>query len=121
VTTTTFATADAEDAGPTLEELEYQGRRLAEELATLQHYDAHHADNAATKTAEVVQLAKALAALPATASASTVAEAKRALTDAEYQRDRALEEKANLQDELLEVPLRIRANAKAIAAAKAEQ
>jgi hypothetical protein len=103
-----------------LDDLVQIGKRLAEELATLQHYDQHHADNAAAKTVEVVQLAKALAALPADASASTVAEAKRALTDAEYQRDRALEEKANLQDELLEVPLRIRANAKAVAAAKAE-
>jgi hypothetical protein len=113
-------TAPPTDAERELADLVQIGRRLAEELETLQRYDAHHADNAATKTAEVVHLAKALAALPADASAYVVADAKRAVTAAELQRDRALEERANLQPELAETPKLIAQNKKAIAAARAE-
>jgi hypothetical protein len=103
-----------------VEELEYQGNRLREELATLQKMEAVHTARADECDAAIVDLTKAFAVLPADADARTVFDAKSLILAAELNRGLAFEEKARLQDELLETPKLIAAKEKQIAKAKAD-
>ena len=113
-------TATPTDAERKLDDLENQGRRLHEELETLQKMEAVHTARADECDAAIVELTKAFAALPKDADARTVFDAKSLILAAELNRGLALEEKARLQDELLETPKLIAANEKAAAKAKAE-
>jgi hypothetical protein len=112
--------APALPAQQKVEELEYQGNRLREELATLQKMEAVHTARADECDAALVELTKAFAALPKDADARTVFDAKSLILGAELNRGLALEEKARLQEELLETPKLIAANEKAVAKTRAE-
>ena len=120
--TVTTMTAVAADDGPPqdLDALLYQGRRLQEELETLKAHDAHLTAQLEHHEAELVRANDELANLPKDAGPRTKFEAKSAVIAIELNRDDLVEQRANLQPELKATPALIAANAKAVAAAKAE-
>ena len=120
-TTTAFATDDpTPDPVALLADLEYRGRRLAEELETLQKQESFLQSEIARHEAELVTANEALAALPKDATAHPVFDAKTVVIAIEFNRDLLKEQLAALQPELLETPKLIAQNEKAVAAAKAE-
>jgi hypothetical protein len=108
------------DAQRKVEDLEYLGRRLVEELDTLKQLEAVHTARADECEAAVVALSKAYAKLPTDATAQDVFDAKSLILAAELNKGKALEERGRLQPELDETPNLIAENEKALAELKAE-
>lgn len=113
-------TAPPTDAERELDALLDHGRRLAEELETLQKQDAYLQSEIARHDDALVTANEALAALPKDASPTVVFEAKQAVVGVEFNRNRLREQLADLQPELLATPSLISANEKATAKARAE-
>jgi hypothetical protein len=105
---------------PTLAELEYTGRRHAENLAGLERMEAHQTSEIARLDAKLAALAEYQAQLPASADAATVHEAKKAIIDTELARGLMAEERARLQRELAATPKLIKDNTAAIEALKSK-
>jgi hypothetical protein len=121
---TTFADDDApkrtaEELEVAIDELEYKGRRLAEELETLQKHDAWHAAQIVHHEVELVAAQDALAKLPADATAGETYRAKLAVVTAELNVGEFAEQRSELQKELEATPKLIADNVKAIKAARA--
>ena len=112
--------ASQTDASALLVELEYRGRRHAENLAGLRAMEAHQTSEIARLDAKLVALADYQAQLPASADAASVHEAKKAIIDTELARDLIAEERARLQSELAATPKLIEDNTAAIEALKAK-
>jgi uncharacterized coiled-coil protein SlyX len=109
-----------QDLDAEIAELEYRGRRHAENLAGLRAMEAHQTSEIARLDAELVALADNQAQLPASADAASVHEAKKAIIDTELARDLMAEERARLQSELAATPKLIEDNTAAIEALKAK-
>ena len=109
-----------QDLDTEIAELEYRGRRHAENLAGLRAMDAHQTSEIARLDAKLVALADYTAELPANADAATVHQARKATIDAELERGLMAEERERLQPELAATPKLIEDNAAAIEALKAK-
>jgi hypothetical protein len=105
---------------PTIAELEYTGRRHAENLTGLRAMDAHQAAELARLDAELERLAEYQARLPGSADAAIVHQAKKAIIDTELARGLMAEERARLQPELAATPQMIEDNKAAIAKLEAK-
>lgn len=103
-----------------LEQLLDVGRRLSEELETIQKHAAHLKSEIERHESDLAAANAALDALPKDASAVTVHGAKTVVIAIEMNRGRLQEQLAALQPELDEVPALIQANREAVAGARAE-
>jgi predicted nucleic acid-binding Zn-ribbon protein len=108
------------DAERELADLVQIGRRLAENLQGLQKHAAHLKSEIERHEVELVAADARVANLPNDARATAVHDAKTAQIAVEMNRNRLLEQLADLRPELHELPKLIEANREAVAGAQAE-
>ena len=107
-----------QDLDTEIAELEYRGRRHAENLAGLRAMDAHQTSEIARLDAKLVALADYTRSCPPTRRRPV--QARKATIDAELERGLMAEERERLQPELAATPKLIEDNAAAIEALKAK-
>ncbi len=113
-------TAPPTDAERKVTELEYKGRRLVEELETLQKHQGYLQSEIARHDDALVTATDALAKLPKDAAPREIFDAKTTVIGIEFNIGQLTEQLAALQPELLATPGLIAATALSLAAAKKE-